>query len=274
MRFSMKLLSVRQIAISMALVSVAASAAEPTVREIPGPKGQSVVVTTVYAPSPVPADKAGLIVHLYGSGGSHKDYNAGGPSYDKFRQIVAERGYWLVVPDLGGKHWMNDAACDQVDAVIAEMVQSEKVDPARVQLLGTSMGGGSSLIYVMRRPKKIKSVVSVFPMSDFTRWLDEAPGYRGRVESAHGVTDANRKEMLEKISPLQHPDAFRDTPIYLLHGAKDGTVKPHHSRDFAAALKEKGCPVTYREVPDEIHRDEIAQPHQQELADFLTKPDK
>lgn len=260
--------------LAVIFTAVAANAAEPSVREIPGPKGQPAVVTTVYPPSLVPADKAGLIVHLYGSGGSHKDYNAGGPSYDKFRQFVAERGYWLVVPDLGPKHWMNDAACDQIDAVIAGMVKSERVDPANVHLLGTSMGGGSSLIYVMRRPKKIKSVVSVFPMTDFTRWLDEAPGYRGRVESAHGVTDANRKELLAKISPLQHPDAFRDTPIYLLHGAKDGTVQPHHSRDFAAALKDKGYPVTYREVSDEIHRDEIAQPHQQELADFLTKPDK
>lgn len=260
--------------IALALMLAApALADEPVVRELPGPEGKKPIPCTIYPPKPIPADKAGLVVHLYGSGGSHKEFNAGGPSYKKFRELLAQRGYWLVTPELGPKHWMNDAACEQVDAVIAEMVQGEMVDPGRVHLLGTSMGGGSSLIYVMRRPGKIKSVVSVFPMTDFTRWLEERPGYRGPVEEAHGITAENRKERLQKLSPLANLDAFRKTPIFLLHGGKDTVVKPEHSRDLAAALKEKGYPVTYREAPSEIHRDEIAEPFQVEMTDFLTKPD-
>lgn len=249
-------------------------AGEPVVRELPGPEKQPAVVCTVYAPNPAFKGKTGLVVHLYGSGGSHKDFNAGGPSYTDFRKLVADRGLWLVVPELGPAHWMNDAACAQVDAVIAAMVTQEKVDPARVHLLGTSMGGGSSLIYVMRRPGKIKSVVSVFPMTDFNRWLEERPGYRARVETAHQITAQNRLEGLKAISPLLHPEAFQNTPVFLLHGAKDTVVLPEHSRDFAAALKAKGCTVTYREAATETHRDELAQPYQQELADFLAPAGK
>lgn len=257
---------------SLAADSRGGIAADPAVRKVPGPGGAA-ILCTVYAPEPVPEGMAGLVVHLYGSGGSHKptEYNVGRPSYDEFRKLLAARGYWLVVPDLGPRHWMNDAACTQVDAVIAEFVQREHVDPARVHLLGTSMGGGSSLIYVMRRPGKIKSLVAVFPMTDFAQWLDERPGYRTVVEQAHGITPDQRAASLRNISPLQHPEAFRKTPVFLLHGERDTTVLPHHSRDFAGALKEKGATVVYREVQGETHRDEIAKSYQQEMADFLTR---
>jgi len=51
-------------------------------------------------------------------------------------------------------------------------------------------------------------------------------------------------------------------------------VPLHHSRDFAALLRKNGCEVTLREVVGETHRDEIAQPFQQQMADFLTQEQK
>ncbi len=245
---------------------------DQVVRDVRLPGTDEKIFCAVYQPKPHPEGQAGLIIHLYGSGGSHTDFNVGRPPYENFRKFVAERGYWLVVPELGPKHWMNESACQRVDAVIKQWINRENVDPERVHLIGTSMGGGSSLLYVMRRPGKVRSVIAVFPMTDFTRWLQEQPGYRQRVEDAHQISDSNRAEMLETISPLVHLEAFRRTPVLLLHGAKDPVVKAEHSRDFAAGLRSKGYSVVYREAADEIHRDEIAGPFQQELADFLTKP--
>jgi len=248
-----------------------ATAGQPVVRSLHGPDGSAAVTCAIYAPQPVPEGKAGLVVHLYGHGGSHKGYNVGRPPFDDFRRLLAARGDWLVVPDLGPRHWMNDAACAPGEAVSAAMIRDDRGDPARVHLLGTSMGGGSSLIYVMRRPGKIKSVVALFPMTDFPEWLQEKPQYRPSVEGAHKVTPEDRETALRKISPLDHPDAFRKTPLFLLHGDRDAVVPPHHSRDFAAALKKQGCDVTYREAPGATHSNDIAQSYQQELADFLTK---
>jgi len=259
-------------AITLIMASIIpAFAGEPVVRDLPGPDGMAAIRCTMYPPEPIPAKQAGLVLHLYGAGGSHKEFNVGRPAYADFRRLLAARGDWLVVPELGPKHWMNDTACRQIDAVIAGMVRQERVDSARVHLLGASMGGGSSLIYVMHRPEKIRSVVAIFPMTDFTRWLNESPGYRALVEEAHGITAENRDETLRKISPQQNLDAFRHTPVFLLHGGKDTTVKPEHSRQFASALKIKGHAVTYREAAEETHRDEIAQPYQREMADFLTE---
>jgi len=108
-------------------------------------------------------------------------------------------------------------------------------------------------------------------MTDFKQWLLERPGYRQPVEQAHSIKPANRDAALAMLSPLNHIEAFRGIPVFLLHGDRDTTVLPHHSRDFAAALKKQGCAVTYREAKGETHRDQIAQPYQQELADFLTQ---
>lgn len=245
--------------------------AAPVIRQLTARGAGAPVTCTVYAPQRAPGGKAGLVVHLYGAGGSHKDYNVGRSPYDELRRLLAARGYWLVVPELGPQHWMSETACRQVDTVIAALVEHEGVDPARVHLLGTSMGGGSSLIYVMRRPGKIKSVVAVFAMTDFAKWLEEQPGYRGPFEKAHDITPGQRDVMLRELSPLGHPDAYCKTPVFLLHGDRDGAVPPHHSRDFAAALRDKGCTVIYREVAGAVHNDSIALSYQKELADFLTK---
>ncbi len=111
-------------------------------------------------------------------------------------------------------------------------------------------------------------------MTDLARWLQEKPGYRAAVEQAHGILPEQRDTAFQKISPLEHLEVFRKTPVFLLHGDRDATVPPHHSRDFAAALKDNGVSVIYREVPNGTDNDSIASSYQKELADFLTKEDE
>ncbi|TWU13416.1 esterase [Symmachiella macrocystis] len=248
-------------------------AAEPSIQQLPGPDGKAAITCVVYEPQPIPEGKAGLIVHLYGSGGSHRknEYNIGREPYATCRKLLAERGYWLVVADLGRYHWMNEKACTQLDAVIDAMITDKNIDPKQVHLFGTSMGASSSLIYTMRRPERIKSVVAVFPITDFTKWLVEKPNYRVPVEKAHGITPETRNEALAKLSPLMNVDAFQKVPVMLLHGDKDRVVPTHHSRDFAAALQKKGYPFIFHEVPGATHNDKIARTYQHELADFLTE---
>lgn len=255
------------------VLAARACAGEPVIRKLPGPEGSPAITCTVYEPHSTAEGKPGLVVHLYGSGGSHRHghYNVGRSPYDEFRRLLAERGYWLVVPELGARHWMNETASAQLDSVIGAMVDIEGVDADRVHLFGTSMGAGSSLIYAMRHPGKIKSVVAIFPMTDFSRWLEEKPAYRSPVERAHDIASENREESLRRLSPMQHVDAFRNTRLFLLHGSRDSIVAPDHSRQFVKALRDKGYSVTYREAEGETHRDEIARPYQRELADFLTK---
>lgn len=245
---------------------------QPEFRVLPRTGAAAVVECAVYPPRS-PGHKAGLIIHLYGSGGSSRTFNMMRAPYTEVRRLLWERGYWLVVPNLGGSHWMNDAAATSLDGVIEGMIQNHGVDPARVHILGTSMGAGSGLVYVMRRPHRIRSICAVFPMTDFAQWVQESPGYLARIAKAHKVEPLDVAPVLDDLSPLRHRAAFAGIPVLLLHGDADTIVPVHHSRDFAAALRAQGSPVTYHEVRGAKHNDAIAGPYQGEIVEFFTRAD-
>lgn len=237
---------------------------------IPGAPGDGDVACAVYPPLAQGAGgPSGMVIHLYGSSGSCRVFNMQRPPYMQVRRLLRERGYWLVVPDLGGAHWMNEPACRTIDAVIAAWIDNHGVDPARVHLLGTSMGGGSGLAYIARRPNRIRSMCAVFPMTDFARFTWDRPNYLAPILQAHHVSPDAAACLLDALSPIRHPDAYAGLPLLLLHGDQDPIVSVEHSRTFAAALRARGYPVTYREVPGFGHNDDIAEAYQREIADFL-----
>lgn len=210
------------------------------------------------------------MIHLYGASGSHTHYNLMRPPYDRVRRGLRERGYWIVVPDLGPSHWMSDAACRTMDAVIEKMIATEGIRRERVCLLGTSMGAGSGLIYALRRPGVLRRICAIFPMTDLVRWTREKPGYLSKFTAAYGLTPKNSQRILRESSPLSHPEAYKGVPILLIHGDADPTVSVHHSRDFFAALRAHGCQATFHEVPGGVHKDDIAEAFQEQILEFLT----
>lgn len=215
-----------------------------------------------------------LIVYLYGSGGSIKTnetYNLGRPPYAKLRQLAAKRGYYILVPELGGSHWMNDRAQRTLDATIDHAIANAPIDPKRVHLMGTSMGGGSSLAYAIHRPDMVRSVCAICPMTDFPKWVKENPAYLAPISSAYGGSPANVPSAWTKTSPIMHLDAFKNIPIFLVHGVADTIVHPDHSRQLAKALRAKNYRVTLHEVEGLGHRDLIVEPFQEEIVNFFDK---
>mgnify|MGYP000901972294 CR=1 FL=1 len=83
------------------------------------------------------------MIHLYGHHGTHLEHNAGRKPFEELRKLLVERGYWLVVPNLGLSHWMNDEAVENVDRVIDQMVSSSSLVRAheriaKIPKLGTT----------------------------------------------------------------------------------------------------------------------------------------
>jgi dipeptidyl aminopeptidase/acylaminoacyl peptidase len=243
----------------------------PVVRVLPSARDSNAVACTVYAPEPSKGEKAGLVIHLYGRGGSHTDFNLRNPAYDELRRLLVQRGYFIVVPELGTDHWMNDKAVRSLDAIVAGMVEAGAVDSARVHILGTSMGGCSGLAYIIRRPGVIRSICALFPITDAAAWMKERPDYAASIAAGHGVAADRLAPVLKQLSAMQHINAFARVPVFLLHGDADSCVPVHHSRDFFAALRARGARVVYREVTGGGHDDGIAARHQTEMADFLTQ---
>lgn len=240
--------------------------------------GQSEPVSYLLFTPPRPDDGTHpLIVYLYGSGGSIHDsgetvnYNVGRPPYAKFRQLAAARGYYLLVPELGGSHWMGDRSAQTLDAIIDHAVANNPIDPKRVHLMGTSMGGGSSLAYAIRRPDLVRSVCAICPMTDFRKWVQESPEYLAPISTAYGGGPTEAPTAWARTSAMEHIDAFQNIPVFLVHGDADTIVKPDHSRSLAKALGAKNYRVIYHEVPGIGHKDLIVESFQEEIVDFFDK---
>lgn len=243
-----------------------------TVRTLPESGHPLATPCTVYPPTRGPGAKPGLVVHLYGSGGSHTFFNLMRPPYARVREALRESGYWVVVPELGPSHWMNARVVATLDAIIGAMSARGESDPDRVHLLGTSMGGGSALIYASQRPQRLRSVLAMFPMTDLAVWVAERPGYLPAISQAHGLDPADAAAKLRDLSPVHRLAAFAEIPVFLLHGDADTVVPVHHSRDFATALRAAGSKVTYHEVPGGGHDDGIATGWQDALLEFIVHP--
>jgi dipeptidyl aminopeptidase/acylaminoacyl peptidase len=210
-----------------------------------------------------------LIVYLYGRGGSISNYNLAGADYAEMRQLAAERGYDILVPELGTDHWMNDHAQHTLDAIIADAAANNPVDLNVVHMMGTSMGGGSSLAYAIHRPDLVRSVSSLLGISDFAQWVGENPNYLSSVSAAYGGTPAQVPEAWSKTSAMENLDAFKSIPVFLVHGTADTVVPPSQSRQLATALGAKGYEVTLREAQGLGHDDAAVTPFQHEIVDFL-----
>lgn len=243
---------------------------KPEFIEIPY-KGAA-IECAVYLPERSAVSKiAGLVIHLYGHNGSSRDCNIMRQSYVEVRRILWERGYLLAIPNLGGSHWMSDSAVGIMDTTIVTLLEKYEIDAARVHLIGTSMGGGSSLIYAMCRPHRIRSICAIFPMTDFAQWAQESPCYLEKILQAHGIAAPQAVAFLHTLSPLHHAASLCHIPMLLIHGDADSVVPIHHSRDFVAELTMQNAPVIYREVPGVGHDDAIAEHWQHEIAAFLTE---
>jgi dipeptidyl aminopeptidase/acylaminoacyl peptidase len=113
-------------------------------------------------------------------------------------------------------------------------------------------------------------MVAIFPMTDFAQWCQEAPRFLSKVCAANGL-EKNDTKGLSEISPSSHIKAYKDTPIFLLHGTNDKLVPIGHSRGFAAALKAERCPVVLHEVPGLGHNDAVVRNYQNAIFNFFDK---
>lgn len=211
-----------------------------------------------------------LIVYLHGAGGSLDDFNlAREPVYAPLRADIAARGWTLLVPYLGGRHFMSNEGQRRLDAVIDQVLIDRGIPPSRVHLLGTSMGGGSSLAYVVRRPGRVRSVCAIMPMTDFSLFARENQTYGDQMATAYGATVEDDDSTYRLNSAVLHADAFAETPVMLFHGMDDTTVDPGHSRRLADRLRGLGYACHYYPVSGHQHDSIIISGRQHEVVAFF-----
>ena len=155
-----------------------------------------------------PSKGHALIVCLHGAGFTGDAY------LDRWQARLGE-GYILACPTYPAGAWFTRRAEDLVLATIRHVRQRYHVDPDRIFLTGMSNGGIGA-------------------------WLigsHHAPLFAGLAPMAGGLDDV----LMPFVANL------RNTPVYIIHGAKDQVMPAELSRSIVRELAMLGYPYIYRE---------------------------
>ena len=103
---------------------------------------------------------------------------------------------------------------------IDEAIETYRIDPLRVYLMGFSQGAIMSFSVGLTHPEKIAGIVAM----------------SGRV-------------LPEIVPHIAAPEALRDLPIFVAHGTEDQVLLIHHGRAARELLQRLPVALTYREYP-------------------------
>ena len=155
-----------------------------------------------------PTKSVGLVVCLHGAGFTGEAY------LERWQSRLGE-GYLLACPTYPSGAWFTRQAEELLLATVRELRTRYHVDPDRIFLTGMSNGGiGTWLI-----------------------GMHHAPLFAGIAPMASGLDDI----LMPFLANL------RNTPMYIIHGAKDQVMPVELSRSIARELDRLGYSYIYRE---------------------------
>ncbi|MFP4113440.1 MAG: S9 family peptidase [Spirochaetales bacterium] len=189
--------------------------------------------------------------------------------YDAIHQWLANRGYAVMslnfrsstgfgkaFTNAGDREWGGKIIEDQIHAV--EWAKAKGIaDLERVGVMGGSFGGYSVLAGLTFHPDVYACGVDIVGPSNLITFIESIPEYwKPMIETLASRVGDHRtdegRELLERHSPLNYVERIR-TPLLIGQGANDPRVKQAESDQIAAAMQEKGIPVSYVLYPDEGH---------------------
>jgi predicted esterase len=130
-------------------------------------------------------------------------------------------GYVLIAPRGGGNVWFQGEGEDDTLNAIADVRARMAIDPARIYLVGYSMGAYGTLSLGVRHPDQFAALVAIAaPQREpWAEWLTACPR----------------------------------APVYVVHGARDRRVPVSDSQALVDHLKARGCDVNLTVLPDVGH---------------------
>jgi dienelactone hydrolase len=153
-------------------------------------------------------------------------------------ELAAASGFKVLVLALRG--WLgsggdSDQGLRQPDDVVSAidwLRRLPSVDPGRIGLIGSSMGGQIALLAAARRPA-IRCVAALFPPTDLEHWYVANPHMQPYLDD---LTDAAGLRMR---SPIHHVSDI-EVPVLLMHGDKDENVPLEQSLRMTETLRNAG----------------------------------
>jgi predicted esterase len=213
-----------------------------------------------------------LVLYLHGYGGSRYDFAEDFPG---LRQVFQNHTWIVATVDCrltnGYYSWYTEPSRRDITDVLNVLRFDYNVDSNHVHVMGISMGGGGSLKYAMFNSKVIASCVDIFGITNFTQFYndDTLNEYRASLRAAYGGTPTQVPQVYSNESALGNEILFKHTPVMILHGSLDKTVKVGQSRTLNQSLSSLGYTVKYIEVPVEDHNLSVVYGREMEIFNWL-----
>jgi dipeptidyl aminopeptidase/acylaminoacyl peptidase len=198
--------------------------------------------------APPPGERPPLIVQAHG-GPTAQASNI----YTLGKQYWTSRGFALVDVDYGGSTGYGRAYrqllagawgvvdVEDVIAAVRRLVETERVDPARVAIRGGS-AGGFTVLAALASSDVFSAGTDAFGVADLGALARETHKFESRYLDGLVGPYPEAKAIYDARSPINHLDGFT-APLLILQGADDPIVPKNQSEMIYQALKANGVPV-------------------------------
>jgi dipeptidyl aminopeptidase/acylaminoacyl peptidase len=190
--------------------------------------------------------------------------------YNPVHQWLANRGYAVLSVNYRGSTGFGKSFLNAANGEFAGKMHDDLIDAVNwalqagiakegeVAIMGGSYGGYATLVGVTFTPDAFACGVDIVGPSSLVTLIESFPEYWKPFLEATWYkrvgdprTEAGRKDLLAR-SPITRVDRIK-VPLLIAQGANDPRVTKLESDQLAAAMKERGIPVTYVLYPDEGH---------------------
>lgn len=165
--------------------------------------------------------------------------------------VRGSTGYGKAYSHLDDTDKRLDAVKD-VEYAVKWLRQRDDVIQDRIAVYGRSYGGFMTLASLVFYPELWAAGVEMVGIANFVSFLERTgPWRRKHREAEYGSLEHDR-EMLERISPLNHIDNIR-APLMVCHGKHDPRVPLYEAEQVVEAVRKQGQDVVLRVYDDEGH---------------------
>lgn len=237
-------------------------------RRIKARDGQDLPVWLTLPQGAKPGHPAPAVVMVHGG-----PWVRGGHwQWEPMEQFLASRGYLVISPEFRGsrgygdvhfragfKQWGQAMQNDVADA-LQWARQQGLADPERACIAGSSYGGYSALMGLIRHPELYRCGVAWLAVTDLPLyvegrwWVDDDVSSTGRRYTLPEMVGDARldRELLLANSPLHEAGQLK-RPLLLAMGEDDRRVPLVHGTRLRDALTEAGNPPEWVSYPGEAH---------------------
>lgn len=165
-------------------------------------------------------------------------------------------GYGQEFVEAGLREWGRGIEDDIDAAVMSALDEYPQLDGSRIGIFGSSYGGYSALMSVIRNPEMYKCGASFAGVTDLTLLfaqsrLHKNPELRETLARIIGDPDLDYEEQREHSPAYRYKDIHR--PILLAHGTADRVVDVEHSWRLRMLMKLRGVDPEFVILDDVGH---------------------